>query len=205
MALGWSDIVGSWVAAVFTICVWSFMIKPTLFFKIAETLTVATSIAALSIGSVYSINAYITGEVTVVRVMSFVLGALIVLFLIKRLRFISYWSLAIMVGAGLSLTTMSNTKALLIDQLIATIWPPVEMTPVNMLIQAAGVFGVLAYYLFTFTTRRQMRIIGPLATIGRYMIMAAMGTFIGSLAGYRFNYLIGRVVDIISLFRAPFG
>lgn len=190
------QIIGIWVAAFLTLCIFSFLYKDNPFYRFAEHLFVGVSAGYWAMYSWYNVLLPNLGrplfiEHNFMLLVPLVLGILMLLRLFPKISWLSRWPLAFIVGmtSGYYLVTFLQTNAL--EQVIGTI---VTLFNINNIILVIGVVTGLLYFFFS---TQHKGAIGVSARIGRMFLMVAFGASFGYTVMARISLLIGRLYFLL--------
>jgi len=226
-------IIGTWVAAFLTICIFSFLYDDNPLYKFAEHLFVGVSagyIIATTYRNVMIPNLYgniKTGVLLLVKTGSFewrywsfilagVMGIMLLMKLVPSLNWLARWPLSFMVGTASGLGIVFTMEALVLKQIDATVVPLLvrtasqsiqwSSTVQNWLI-VLGVCSGLVY--FYFSKEHKGLFYGTFSRIGIYVLMMAFGAAFGYTVMARVSLLIGRMLFFRDqwwpVFKATFG
>ena len=204
------EIVGTWLAALLTLCILSFLYKENPFYKFAEHLFVGVSAAYWAVYYVYNIlipNLYeplfVQGQI--LFVFPLVLGVMMIMRLFPNIGWVSRFPLAFIVGtyAGYNLITYLQTYAM--EQVRATLvsfiqlesWKafiasPGLLTFLNAIAIPVVIVGVTTGLIYFFFSREHKGVFGSFAKIGIWFLMVAFGASFGYTVMARVSLLIGR-------------
>ncbi len=190
------QIIGIWVAAFLTLCIFSFLYKDNPFYRFAEHLFVGVSAGYWAMYSWYNVLLPNLGrplfiEHNFMLLVPLVLGILMLLRLFPKISWLSRWPLAFIVGmtSGYYLVTFLQTNAL--EQVIGTI---VTLFNINNIILVIGVVTGLLYFFFS---TQHKGAVGVSARIGRMFLMVAFGASFGYTVMARISLLIGRLYFLL--------
>lgn len=190
------QIIGIWVAAFLTLCIFSFLYKDNPFYRFAEHLFVGVSAGYWAMYSWYNVLLPNLGrplfiEHNFILLVPLVLGILMLLRLFPKISWLSRWPLAFIVGmtSGYYLVTFLQTNAL--EQVIGTI---VTLSNINNIILVIGVVTGLLYFFFS---TQHKGAVGVSARIGRMFLMVAFGASFGYTVMARISLLIGRLYFLL--------
>lgn len=207
-----SEIIGIWIAAFLTLCIFSFLYKDNPFYKFAEHLFVGVSAGyqmAVQYQDVLKPNlfnklhkafaALAEGKGLVLEmayILPAILGVLLVLRLLPRISWISRWPLAFMVGIQAGLNIVYVMDAQVLKQINATILPLVSgASPSDLAVNWIIFVGVLTGLIyFYFSVEHRGPIMGVGSRIGIYVLMIAFGASFGYTVMARVSLLIGRML-----------
>lgn len=216
---GGCDALGVWVAALLTILVWSYLIRDTLFFRIASSLLVGTAIGY--VGAVVIKTVLWDGLVaplvadannfflnTGLLVIPLILGFSLLFKLTPNFRATTFSNigLAYLFGIGAALAIGGALSGALVPQLLATM---VSLKPegddlgwVNSALIVIGTLG--AFLAFRFIQPRDhswqraySMLTAAWGTIGRGFIMVAFGAILASLIAARVSALVGQLYFLL--------
>ncbi len=183
---------GVWLAAFFTLAIFSTAYKENPVYRFAEHVYVGGSAAhALVAGyDVIRKSAFeplAKGDWS--AVIPLILGIMLYARYLPSLRHLVRVPMAVMVGTAMGLASAGSINADLISQLRATILP---LSTLNNVIVIIGVIGTIAYFFFT-VPHRQGSLISRASTTGIWFMMVFMGAQVGMVAMGRLSLLIGRL------------
>lgn len=209
------QIAGTWVAALLTLFIFSFLYKDNPFYKFAEHLFVGVSAGYWF--AYYYHNVVIPNLYDPLRqghytyIIPAVLGVMMLLRLAPKIGWISRWALAFIIGmgAGYYLITFLQTNA--IAQVHATMRTDLNLPGVAAAFMArpdlirwleslAGIIlvvGVLTGLIYFFFSKEHKGVLGGAARVGIWFLMVAFGASFGYTAMARFSLLIGRMHFLI--------
>lgn len=193
-------VVQIWMAAIFTIVIYSIAFRDNVLFKFAEYTFVG---AAAGHGLVYGVdniirygwNPLIGGSYLYIVV--FILGILLFTRYHKDLFWISRYPLAIMVGLGIGLSMRAVITAEFIAQIKSTaalqvIGAKDAWTGFSNLLFIVIVLSVVYFFVFTFPNL-QGGTLGVIPRFARYGMMAAFGYSFANTVLSRYNMIFGRI------------
>ncbi|OYD14629.1 hypothetical protein CH333_06800 [candidate division WOR-3 bacterium JGI_Cruoil_03_44_89] len=188
--------IGIWIAALLTLCIFSFLYKDNPFYRFAEHLFVGVSAGYWAMYSWYNVLLPNLGrplfmEHRLILLIPLTLGILMLLRLFPKIGWLSRWPLAFIVGmtSGYYLVTFLQTNAL--AQARATIVP---LNNINNVILIVGVATGLLYFFFS---TQHKGAVGVSARIGRMFLMVAFGASFGYTVMARISLLIGRIYFLL--------
>jgi nitrate reductase gamma subunit len=189
--------VGIWIAALLTLCIFSFLYKDNPFYRFAEHLFIGIS-AGYWLCRYYR-NIFLPNLWTplfergqVLYIVPFVLGIMMLMRLSKKTAWISRWPLAVIVGttSGYFLVTYLQSNGL--EQVRATLVP---LDSFSNIVLVAGVVSGLVYFFFSKAHKGPF---GTVARIGVYFLMIAFGASFGYTVMARISLLFGRMYFLLS-------
>ncbi len=205
---------GVWVAALLTLCIFSFLYKDNPLYKFAEHLFVGVSAGyylVLNYWTVIDANLLsplraafggrlVGGPLQVdqgvyraLLVVPGVLGVLLFTRLFGRLSWMSRWSLAVIIGVYAGLKTTGFAQGDLVAQVQASLtplWFPGDpWASFNAILFMAG---LLTSLLFFFYSREHRGALGWSSKAGLWFLMVSFGAGYGYTVMSRVSLLIGR-------------
>lgn len=222
ISIGWGKTIGLWVAAFFTLAIFSFLYRDNFFYKIAEACVVGVSAAYwMVIGFWDMIIPNLVSKLAPVFVKTnflpgmelkdpnwfYLIPAIFGVFMLMRLSpkggWLSLWTLAFIVGITAALRMVHYIESDFLSQLSATIiplWSPVETggtTDVYSSIWASIrnitiVVGVLACLTYFFFSVEHKGTVGRVARLGIWFLMITFGAAFGFTVMGRIALLAAR-------------
>lgn len=205
---------GTWVAALLTLCIFSFLYRDNPFYKFAEHLFVGVSAGyyiVLNFWTVIHANllqpvvstltghpaggpfAGSPGDYRLWLLVPGVLGVLLFTRLVSRVDWISRWSLAVIIGVYAGLKTTGFAQGDLVAQVQASLqslWVPNDLwTSLNAILFT---LGLLTSLLFFFYSREHKGALGLASRLGVLFLMVSFGAGYGYTVMSRVSLLIGR-------------
>jgi len=186
-----------WLAAFFTIAIFSYAYKDNPIFKFVEHTFVAAAVGNAVVMGVDSIirigwNRIMTGEL--IYFIPFILGIMLYARFHKKYYWLSNYGIATITAIGIGLTLRTSVQTDIVDQLAKI------MSPITTIDTAALTFATITTLIyFTFSIQRLH--VGRayiIPTIGRYVLMAALGAAFGNTVLTRMRLLIGRLIFLLS-------
>jgi len=180
-----------WIAGIMTLAAYSFLYKDNPFFKIAEfSLVGAGSGYALALGWKNITDKLLTplSKGNLILLVPAALGLLLLTKLSKRTAWLARYPMAVLVSLGASVALRAAVRTDFLQQIRATMLP---LNSINNIIIVAGTIGVVSYFFFTLGVDSQAR--GSVSRLGRWVMMIAFGSQLGSAAAVRTSLFIGRV------------
>ncbi len=206
------EIVGIWIAAILTFCIFSFLYKDNPLYKFAEHLFVGVSAGYWLAYSYW--NSFHPNLVKKIYIpfyrpdgdvwlwIAFILTLMMFTKLIPNISWMSRWTLAFIIGAssGMNLVTYFKTDTLM--QVTHTIVPLIVKkggqidiaASLNNTILFIGICTGLIYFYFS---KEHKGTFGRIAKIGIYFLMIAFGAAFGYTVMARISLLIGRMQFLI--------
>jgi len=190
-----ATVIGIWIAAFLTLCIFSFLYRDNPFYRFAEHVFVGSSVAYLLIQTWY-FTIYPKLVLPVLKegfaqnyllLIPTILGIMILTRWFPNLRRISWIPISFTVGVGVGLAITGSIQGILIPQLKATIVP---INSWNIVIMIIGVVTTISYFYFSAEHRG---ILGVSAKMGTIFIMIFFGATFGYTVMARISLLIGRI------------
>ena len=202
------QIIGTWLAALLTLAIFSFLYRDNPVYKFAEHVFVGVSagygvvitwreaVIPDLIQPLIDPSAVDLAGPNYVVLIPGALGLLMFSRFFPRYDWLSRWPIAFVMGYGSGLAIPAAIQMQLLPQLHATlqpVWPTAEVTPwiaVSNLLLFVGVLCTLAYFYFS---REHRGALGVASRIGIVFLMVAFGAGFGNTVMARVSLLIGRV------------
>ncbi|MBK7368395.1 MAG: hypothetical protein IPJ04_10920 [Candidatus Eisenbacteria bacterium] len=205
---------GVWIAALLTLCVFSFLYKDNPLYKFAEHLFVGVSAGyyiALNYWTVVdqylvvplraTFDGSLPGGPFDARMQDYrawliipaVLGVLLFTRLFTRLSWMSRWSLAVVMGVYAGLKTTGFAQGDLVAQVQASLIP--LWIPGNLWASLNAILftiGLVTSLLFFFYSREHKGVLGGVSRVGVWFLMISFGAGYGYTVMSRVSLLIGR-------------
>jgi hypothetical protein len=186
-----SEIIGIWIAAGLTLCVFSFLYKDNPFYRFAEHLYVGVSvgytIAQAWHQTVIKLIWYpIKQEGDYTVIIPALIGLLMFSRFVPKYRWLIRWPLAFMIGISAGASIPRTMQSLIFKQMEATIQP---LTSINLIIIALGLLFTLIYFYFSVEHKGP---VGVASKIGIFFLMVSFGAAFGYTVMARISLLIGR-------------
>jgi len=198
MTLDTASVISMWIAALFTIWIYSIAFRDNVFFKFAEYTYVG---AAAGHGIVYAFdNVQRYGWVPLSRgyylyILVFVLGLMLFTRYHKRYYWLSRYPMAAVVGLGVGLSMRALISAQLVDQIAATAALKIvgvdTSTAFNNALFIIIVVVVTYYFIFSFPKLHAGKM-GVIPKLARLAMMGSFGYAFGNSALTRYQMVFGR-------------
>ncbi|HON87038.1 MAG: hypothetical protein KBI39_01470 [Firmicutes bacterium] len=187
---------GTWIAAIATIGIMSFVFKDNPLYRIVENVYVGVSAGhALVLGWINIRDQGITpltseGEWSVI--IPLLLGLLLYTRYFKDIAWLSRFPLSILVGIGTGLAIRGTIGSQIVNQVKSTVLP---LNNINNAIIVFGTLGVLSYFYFS---KEHRGVLKHVSTFGRCVMMVSFGAAFGSTVMGRMALLIDRLYFLYS-------
>lgn len=204
-----SDLVGIWIGALLTLCVFSFLYKDNPFFRFAESL-----FAGVSLGYYIGIVASNTLGPNLFRplfgdfgghadlLIPMLLGLMLYSRYFPKIAWLSRISLAVYIAYYVGINMVQKLQGEVVPQVGSTIMNPIGgvYTPIDNLIIIVGVLSVLVYFYFSIQHKGP---VGVVSRVGIWFLMLGFGAAFGYTVMGRVSLLIGRMnylfIDVVRI------
>lgn len=204
---------GVWVAALLTLCIFSFLYKDNPLYKFAEHLFVGVSAGyyiVLNFWTVIVVNLWdplvkafggtLDGGAFAARLGDYrgwllvpgLLGVLLFTRLFSKIDWMSRWSLAVIIGVYAGLKTTGFAQGDLVAQVqgsLQPLWTGQFWPSFNAILFTIGLVTSLLFFFFS---REHKGALGAMSRIGIYFLMISFGAGYGYTVMSRISLLIGR-------------
>jgi len=190
---------GTLIAAILTLFIFSFLYKDNPFYKFAEYLLVGISVGYLIVISVKNIvlpKLYypIFREGDFLYIIPGILGIFMFLRFFPKLSWLSRISIALIIGAGAGVSIPAVMQAQIFAQMKASMG---SFASIDNIIVALAVVTTLSYFFFS---REHKGFLGSSAKIGVFFMMVFFGATFGYTVMSRITLLIGRAQFLLGDF-----
>jgi hypothetical protein len=184
--------VGTWLGALLTLAVFSFLYRENPLFRIAEHVLIGVAAG-------YALVTYwesallpllfqpLFREGQLLLLGPLALGLLLFLRFVPRWAWLGRISLAFVLGAVSGAAIPAYTQAQIIKQVQSTMLP---LTSLGHVVVVAGVCCVLLYFFFS---RQREGVLGGVSRVGMVFLMVFFGATFGYTVMSRISLLIGRM------------
>ncbi|MCB5262690.1 MAG: hypothetical protein LHW64_01610 [Candidatus Cloacimonetes bacterium] len=192
---------GVWLAAFFTLCIFSFLYQDNPFYKFAEQVFVGLSAAYWLVYIIYSIMvpnlfAKLAADFSgnIILLIPAALGLMMLMRIHPKTQWISRYPIAIMVGTTAGISMLRYMKSDILQQLTATMINPfaADTTPEvigNLLMIIGTICGVYFFYF----SKKQEGVSKAVSKVGIWFLMVSFGATFGYTVMARISLLIGRL------------
>jgi hypothetical protein len=206
-----SQLIGTWIAAFLTLCIFSFLYKDNPFFRFAESL-----FAGVSLGYYIGMVAVNTLVPNLFRplfgdfstnghlLIPLLLGLNLYTRFVPRIAWMARISLAVYIAYYAGISMVQKLQGEVVPQVGSTILKPWggALTPIDNLILIVGVLSVLIYFYFSIEHRGA---VGVVSRAGVWFLMVGFGAAFGYTVMGRVSLLIGRMnflfIDLVQITR----
>lgn len=190
-----SNDIWTWIAALGTIAMFSFIFKENPVYRWCEHLYVGAAAGYAISVNLKSIadRAWtpLTQDGKVALLIPIVFGILLYARFIKSIAWLSRWPMSFLVGVGSGLSIYGVVNSQLLQQVRATLLP---LNTVNNIIMVLGVLSILLYFFFSMEQKGAVK---HGATLGRYLMMITFGVAFGNVVMGRISLLLGTMETIL--------
>jgi hypothetical protein len=194
-----ASIVQIWLAALFTIWIYSIAFRDNPFFKFAEHTFVGAAAGHSLVYGVDNILRYGWNPLTAGNMMyaiAFILGIVLFMRYHKTYFWVSRIPMAVLVGIGIGLTLRTTVTSEFIAQIISTAGMKVigldAWSAFSNLLFIIITLATVYFFVFTFP-KVHGGSLGIISKIARYGMMAAFGYSFANTVLSRFNMIYGRI------------
>ena len=204
-----AELIGTWVAALLTLCIFSFLYRDNPFYRFAEHLFVGISVGYGIVLTIHQgfipfawkpIAQAVTQQqwVGLLRLIPIGIGALFFTRLAPTHGWLIRYPIAILIGVGSGLAIPNVMRADIFQQVHGTLAPFAqihagELGPFQIfgvILMLIGVMSTLTYFFFSVEHRG---VVGGVSKIGIVFLMIGFGSAFGNTVMGRVSLLIQRV------------
>ena len=190
---------GTLIAAILTLFIFSFLYKDNPFYKFAEYLLVGISVGYFIVISIKTtvvpkLIFPIFREGDLLYLIPGILGFFMFLRFLPKLAWLSRISMALIIGAGAGVSIPAMMQAQIFAQMKASMG---SYASINNIIVALAVITTLSYFFFS---REHKGALGTSAKIGVFFMMLFFGATFGYTVMSRVTLLIGRAQFLLGDF-----
>jgi hypothetical protein len=208
IGISWQDI-GIWLAALLTLCIYSFLYRDNPFYRFAEHLFVGLSVGYFTVLTIHQglipfawdpLSAAFTERQWsgLVRLIPIGIGLLFFARLSPSHAWLIRYPIAILIGVGSGLAIPNVMRADIFRQVHGTLTPFAqihagELDPFQIfgaILMLIGVISTLTYFFFSVEHRG---VVGGVSKIGIVFLMIGFGSAFGNTVMGRVSLLIQRV------------
>ncbi|MDP3025545.1 MAG: hypothetical protein Q8O10_08415 [candidate division Zixibacteria bacterium] len=190
---------GTLIAAILTLFIFSFLYKDNPFYKFAEYLLVGISVGYFIVISIKTtvvpkLIFPVFREGDLLCLIPGILGFFMFLRFFPKLAWLSRISMALIIGAGAGVSIPAMMQAQIFAQMKASMG---SYASINNIIVALAVITTLSYFFFS---REHKGALGTSAKIGVFFMMLFFGATFGYTVMSRVTLLIGRAQFLLGDF-----
>jgi hypothetical protein len=206
--------IGTWLAAILTLAIYSFLYRDNPVYRFAESLLVGISVGFLLVvafdttlmpKAVDPLVSSFSGMISGGKFLSFlfilipvILGLLMFARFVPRFAWLSRIALALYIGFGAGASIPANMQSLILKQIEASIRPFLTINTVwgmfNAIIILIGLISTICYFFFS---KAHTGKFGYVAKTGTYFLMVFFGATFGYTVMARISLLIGRITFLL--------
>jgi hypothetical protein len=195
-----------WISAFLTFCVWSYFSrnKQNLAFRFAQSTIIGTGLGYVIVLVMLknvdrlAMTKIVNGQW--IYVLPVILGLMMYTKFIPRYSYLARIPIAVIVAVGLGIGARASLETDVILQVLASANTPVVgvdlYTALNGILLTLGVVTSILYFFFMVNDKWSPKL-APFLKIGRYFIMAYLGTSFGSAILTRVTLFISRALYIV--------
>ena len=204
-----AESIGIWIAALLTLCIYSFLYRDNPFYRFAEHLFVGLSVGYFTVLTIHQglipfawdpLSAAFTERQWsgLVRLIPIGIGLLFFARLSPARAWLIRYPIAILIGVGSGLAIPNVMRADIFRQVHGTLTPFAEIHAgtlgpfqiVGIILMLIGVISTLTYFFFSVEHRG---VVGGVSKIGIVFLMIGFGSAFGNTVMGRVSLLIQRV------------
>ncbi len=187
--------IGIWVAAAYTLMIYSYPYKETPLFKFAEHTMIGLGVAITTVMGIRNILdigvASIVSKGQVTWIIPILLGLALFTRYSDQYSWLSRWPLALLVGVGIGVAMGSMIDSSFIRQISSSV---TNVTSLNQAILVLMIVLTLTYFIFSLGIKqREEGALSYTSVIGRYIMMVYFGALFGNTIMTRMSLFIGRM------------
>ncbi|HOD17486.1 MAG TPA: hypothetical protein PKJ14_02425 [Candidatus Cloacimonadota bacterium] len=194
-------VLGVWLGAFFTLCIFSFLYKDNPFYKLAEQIFVGLSAGYWFIYTIYSIlipNLFTKLQTDFSRntilLIPGILGVMMLLRLIPKLEWLSLYPISLVIGTSAGISILRYMKSDVLSQLTATMMNPLKQGSIDAIIGSfILIIGTICVIMYFYFSRKQEGVLAATSKIGIWFLMISFGASFGYTVMARISLLIGRL------------
>ncbi len=191
--------IGTIIAAILTLCIFSFLYKDNPFYRFAEHLLVGISVGyvlviALNTTLVPKLINPVFKEERFDYIIPGILGLFMLLRFFPKYAWLSRISIALIIGAGAGVAIPATLQAKIFAQMQASMS---NMASIDGSIVFLGIATTLAYFFFS---KEHKGWFGAAARMGTWFLMIFFGATFGYTVMSRISLLIGRMQFLLGDF-----
>jgi hypothetical protein len=194
----------TWIAAILTLAIFSFLYKDNPLYKVAEHLFVGIS-AGYYLAIYFHNNIRpnllepVFSQGQLITIFPLVLGLMYFARFIPKIPYLIRWPIAFLLGVGSGLSVPATFQARIIRQIqgtiVGTLQPGNTGAFINSLIILIGVLFCLTYFFFS---KEQKGALKVTSRVGIVFLMIGFGASFGYTVMARVSLLIGRFQFLLS-------
>ena len=194
-------ILGLYLGAFFTFCIFSFLYKDNPFYKLAEQIFVGLSAAYWVIYIIYNTllpnlftKLFTDFSGNLILLIPGALGIMMLMRLHPKTQWISRYPIALVIGTSAGISMLRYMKSDLLQQMTATMINPVVQGDIvatvgNFILIIGTICGIYFFYF----SKKQEGVYAVPSKLGIYFLMISFGASFGYTVTARISLLIGRL------------
>jgi hypothetical protein len=194
------EILGIWLGAVVTLCLYSFLYRDNPFYKFAEHLFVGMSAGYWVIYSIFNVlipnwwqNMFPEGGGFVwIWLIPGIFALFMLARMVPKIAGLSRLALGMIIGTGAGLNMVSYFQTNAMAQVKGTIFSVASGGVWSIFSSLVLVVGVVSGLVYLFFSKAHTGIVGKTANVGITILMVAFGASFGYTIMARLSLLIGR-------------
>jgi len=195
-------LLGIWTGFFLTLAIYSYQLyKENVVYRLAEHIYVGIAFAVVAVTTwevteKTAVVPLLKGDFT--YLIPIALGIMMYTIFTPKFRWMSRYSVAVLVGCSLGVRTVSLIIPSIINQVISTISAPktTALDIFNFLFVGVGTICALLYFIMTHEHRGVMK---GSTQFGRYAIMIGLGAMFGNTILMRMAMLSGRIEYLLQV------
>jgi hypothetical protein len=185
------------IAAIFTLCVMTFLIRDNFIFKATEHLVIGFMAAHIIITNVWALNTHVQTSIisgkNPLLIVAFGLGLLLFMKFSNKMFWLARYPIAFMVGLGTALAMTREIRTNFIGQIQGTMVPIGQSDLYGTFTSVLVIVGVICSVTYFIFTREHKGVYGYFPNLGRYVLMSYFGAAY-VLEAIAFNgFFLGRI------------
>lgn len=193
--------IGIWLAAFFTLCIFSFLYKDNPFYKFAEHVFIGLSAAYWLVNIIYSImlpnlftKLIYSFSSNVILVIPAVLGIMMLMRVHHKTQWLSKFPIAIVIGTSAGISLLRYMKSDILNQVTATMINPFSADTISAIVgNWLLIIGTICGVYFFYFSKKQEGVAAVPSKIGIWFLMISFGATFGYTVMARISLLIGRL------------
>jgi hypothetical protein len=202
--------VSIWVAAIMTLCVFTFLHRDNPVFRFAESLFAGVSLGyfiGLVLNQTLKPNLFgplrddFFGNWDLLFAAA--IGILLYARYVPKIAWLSRWALAAYIGYYVGVTMVQKLQGEVVPQMISVLRNPIntfDQDGFNHLVSLLGTLSVLVYFFFS---KKHEGMFGRIAMVGIWFLMISFGAAFGYTVMGRVSLLIGRFNFLVNDWLRP--
>jgi len=191
--------IGTIIAAILTLCIFSFLYRDNPFYRFAEHLLVGVSVGyvlviALNTTFMPKLINPVFRDGRLDYIIPGILGLFMLLRFFPKYAWLSRISIALIIGAGAGVAIPATIQAKILAQMQATM---INFASVDGIVVFVGMATTLAYFFFS---KEHKGWFGTTARAGTWFLMVFFGATFGYTVMSRISLLIGRMQFLLGDF-----